>query len=770
MRRIFPFVFPLVLAFGCKKNPPAPPPPVAEEPVAKADAPAPAEETDLQWWLVELKSKKPDKQRKAAEELSVMAETDEAAREALVDLLRDKTTAGAGKTHPTQFTSIREAAAFALLRAGPKGEAALTDKGMVALREGLSDKDPAIREHTAHTLAKIGPPAKPLANQLLRMCAEDKDPKVRSTAFDALRSVGVVDVPGLASLLNNKDAEVRRRAAEVISTLPEVPPFAVPSLARALEDDDVVIRVAAAMGIAAAGPKGASKEAAANLAAAAKRGFPPTFDPKTARNDDPQVAYFVALTRQGKLAVGPTVELLRHKNAQVRELALQTLGEIGADAKEAAPAIRDLLTDPDVALEAAVALYRVGEKDLDNAVRLIESAFMATDPGTLRAAIQAVSRMGPVGKKLMPEVFNQFTSKTPEVRLAAVGYLGSLEPAEAAAQIAALTKLTADEFPRIRRRVGVLLEKLGPAGAPAADAVGKALASEKDDSVRDQFVDALIAMGPAAKPAIVGLAPILSDSSATAQSKIKVIGALIKVDPGAKAAADALIVAANDRDPYVRRAAAAAMGHLHPLPDEARNRLVKLLKSDAKYDVMTAAARGLAAAGSRAKAAKPDLETVAAGKLPGPAFWAKVALVAIEGDVTKAGAVVREGMTGRNGNVRVAAAEALMLVGPTAADVPVLLKISKESTTGAAEAAARAFGQIGAGAKDAVPRLIEMLGNRDQDVRTAAAEALGRIGSPGAAPAVPKLVEAMRSNLIPPAVVQKALDRLAEKPTASTKK
>ena len=44
-----------------------------------------------------------------------------------------------------------------------------------ALREGLADKDPAIREHTAHTLGVIGPPAKSLSNQLLRVCGEDKD-------------------------------------------------------------------------------------------------------------------------------------------------------------------------------------------------------------------------------------------------------------------------------------------------------------------------------------------------------------------------------------------------------------------------------------------------------------------------------------------------------------------------------------------------------------------------------------------------------------------
>src|SRR5207244_5318870 len=135
------------------------------------------------------------------------------------------------------------------------------------------------------------------------------------------------------------------------------PHLAVYSLARALEDDDEVIRVAAATGIAAAGPKGAIKEAATNLAAAVKKGFPPEFDLKTARLDDPQIAYFTALSRMGKLAVTPTTELLSHKNLLVRLFVLQTLGELGAEAKTSAEAIRKALTDPsgNVALEQVVA-------------------------------------------------------------------------------------------------------------------------------------------------------------------------------------------------------------------------------------------------------------------------------------------------------------------------------------------------------------------------------------------------------------------------------
>jgi HEAT repeat protein len=147
--------------------------------------------------------------------------------------------------------------------------------------------------------------------------------------------------------------------------------------------------------------------------------------------------------------------------------------------------------------------------------------------------------------------------------------------------------------------------------------------------------------------------------------------------------------------------------------------------------------------------------------MPGLAFLAKVALIAIEGDVSKAGGVIRNGLTDRSSSVRAAAAEALRLVGPKTADVPALVKISRDGTDAAKLAAAVALGQVGPGAKDAVPRLIELLGDGDMEVRSAAAEALGRIGAPAAAPAIPRLKDAMRGNLIPPSVGRKALERLS---------
>lgn len=793
MSRITLFLAFVLLVTGCGKKPKAPPEPdVAVDPGGGGggNTPDAKQPSDRDLWLADLKGTHREKRKQAVESLAGLAEADEGTREALVDLLRDKSTAGLGKTHPAQINSTREAAAQALMKAGPKGESQLAVKGLIPLSEGLSDKDPAVRQHTAYVLGQIGPAAKPLSNQLLRLASDDKEvrirgtafnsllgcshsvafaeieAKVRGTAFDSLLLVGVADVPGLAALMNRKDPpDVKRRAGEIIAVLPEIPPFAVASLTRALEDEDEVIRVLAAMGIVTAGEKGANKQTAAYLAEAIKKNFPAMFDPKADHPDDPQYVYFTALAKQGKLGVQPAAELLKHKNQRVRYLALQTLGDIGKDAKEVSAQISDLFTDPDVALEAIVTLYRVGanEEELAGGVRQLEAALASPKPENILAAIEGVGRIGPMGKKLVPEVLKQLSSTVPQIRLAAVGFVGTMEPAEAAKQLPALSKLASDAEPLIRIRVGAVLEKLGPAAAPAAESVGKQLVAEKIDSVKEQFVDALMAMGPGAKPAVIGLAPLLSESSTAALLKLKVIDALVQADPASKEASAALIIAANDRDAVVKKAAAGAIGKLNPLPAEAQAILVRLMKSDKDGSVRTAAVRSLATAGPRAKGAKADLEAAANGTLPGAALWAKVALAAIDSDAGKSAGSVREGLTSRNGQVRLAAAEALPLIGPTAADVPALLKISRESTNGASEAAVRALGLVGAGAKDAVPRLIDLLMTGDQETRIAAAEALGRIGLPSAAPAIPKLKVLVRGNPAPAPAVIKALEKLGAK-------
>jgi HEAT repeat protein len=745
----------LALAAGCGKK--ASPPEPEEQPAARQAAqPDPAAERNK--LLAGLKSSKQESRRYSVEELSWLAEDDPAVLPALVEVLKDKGTAGSGRTRADQVTSTREAAAMAIMLC-TGGEKVMREKGLPVLREGLTDPSPAVREHTAYTLGLLGALAKPLAADLQKLCT-DPDANVRGAAFDALRMTGLADPVALAKLLTHKDEEVARLAAELVPLVKEVPPEAVPPLTEALASESVRVRTAAAEGLAAAGPKAAP--AVQQLADAIKKGYPAEPDPEAAQIDGPEAAYWAALARIGAPAVAPTAKLLEHSNFVVRMLAARTLAEIGEPARPAKDALVKALGDQtiNVAVEAAVALCALGES-IQASLDLMKRGIDAPNDAVAAYAVAAVPRLGARGKELVPPALAKMGDANPNTRYAAVGLVAELPPEEAKKAAADVGKRATDELPEIRRLAGRVLERLGPTGAPAAASLGEALAKETELDIRDQFVEALVAMKEGAKPAVPGMLPLVADKSLDATVRAKVAAALVVADPASPQVSSALVKAAADPDPTLRAAAATALGQVNPLPAEALAAVVKLAKADARTTVRSAAVRALATAGPRTKAAKPDLEAVAGGKMAGLALWAKVALAAIDGDVQKAAPTVRAGLTDRSSSTRAAAAEALLVIGPTTADLPVLLKLLRDANSTTKAAAARNVAKLGPAAKDAVPSLVRLLDDRESETRIAAAEALGAIG-PASAPAVRKLKE-LRNEPLAKATAQRAIEKIEKK-------
>ncbi|MFO0797052.1 MAG: HEAT repeat domain-containing protein [Gemmataceae bacterium] len=745
-------------AVGCGKKP-EPPPADAGAP----DAAAAPEVPERDRLLTQFKTKRGDPQRKAGDDLAALAEADPAVIDAVVELLRDRTTNGPGTTHPQRVGSTREAAAMLLVRCGPKGEAALKERGLRALAEGLVDKDAAVREHTAYTLGLLGPAAKPVAPSLQRLCS-DPDAKVAAVAFDAVASVGVADVAAFVPLLTSENEATKRRAAEIVGVLPEVPADAVPTLARALADADPLVRAAAASGITAANGKGVTAKTGEAVGAAIRDSFPTKAETEVVRLDAPEFALWPALRSCGKHAAKPAADLLAHGNPLVRQYAARLLGDLGPDAKEAAEPLRKALADDfaNVALEAGGALVRVGEK-ADEVDALVRAALASLNPGVAAEAIGAVARMGPAGATHHAAVLGKLDSPLPDARFAALGFVRTRPPAERVKQLPAIGKALGDTEPLVRGRAAGILEELGPAAVPAAGAARDALSKEDEPGVQEQLVNALAAMGPGAKAAVGAMLPLIADRAAGTAFREKLIATAVALDPASAEVAGAVKRAAGASDVGVRCAAARALGKLDPLPPDAAATLAKMSRTDQEVAARLAALRGLAAAGPRAKAVRADVQVVAEKGMPGVNVWAKVALAALDGDVTKAAPTVREHLASPNPNARAAAAEALQLVGPTAADVPALTRVLRDPSPAGKAGAAAALARLGPAAKDAIPKLVPLITDAESEVRVAAADAAAAVGLPVAAPAVPRLRDALREfPNDPPTVVaaRRALARL----------
>ena len=657
-----------------------------------------------------------------------------------------------------RITSTREAAARALALAGPKGEAALREKGLAALREGLDDPQPAVREHTAYSIGLLGAVARPLSPDVMKLCTHS-DSNVRGMAFDAIRSIGVTNIPGFVLFLNHENVEIGQLAAELVPSFQEVPDAAVPTLMEALKSKTESIRVAAGEGLAIAGTRAAP--AVASLAQAIKISYPAEYDPEAIVVLGPEMTYSRALAKIGEPAVSSLAELMGQTNALVRALAARTLGEVGASAKPAAAKLRDALKDRFgfVAVEAACALCRLGEGK-DDAVELVKRAIDAPN-NVAQTAIDAIPRMGDAGRPLVGIALAKLRSDNPYAKYAAIGLVGTLESDEAKKHAAELGLLVSDELAEVRQRAAFVLEKLGPAGSPAADSLGKALLAETDESIRDRFVDALIAMGTGAKPALPALLPLAADRSLPVSRRERVIAAVATADPSSKDVATILVEVAGDPDQSLRASAGSALGRLDPLPPEALAKLVALAKTDKRTDPRAAALRAFAHAGPRAKSARSEIEAIAAGKQQdGLALLAKVAIAAIDGDPSTAAAAVRAGLVDKKPDLRAAATSALFDIGPKPDDMSALQKLLNDRDGATRESAVRCIGKLGSVAKEAVPRLAKLLiDDVAGDVRVAAANALGEIG-PAALSTAPKLRQAARDDRVVEPAARKALEKM----------
>ena len=751
MRHLTPFALLLALVLGCSKKP-------ASEPDGSgSNAPTPAEATAAQRTklLAALKGSNLKARQEAVDELAGWVDSDPPTVAALLALLKDKSTAGAGKTMPTQINSVREAAARALLQAGPKGERALKDKGLAALCEGLSDPSPVVREHTVYTIGLLKSLARPLSSDVMKLCTHP-NMNVRQAAFDALRTIGITDVTGFVALINNENSDVAQLAAEQIRELSKVPDAAIPALTAALANEDNLIRTAAAAALAKTGAKAAP--AAGALAEAVKKTFAAPYNPKQLYDPHTDAKYWEALRKIGEPAALPLADLLSYHHPIVRADAAQTLAKIGPPARAAAAKLKAALKDEYgiVAIEAACALCAIGEGQQE-AVDLIKRA-MDVPNSVAQKAIEAIPRMGEAGKPLIPIALSKFTSENPFARAGAIQLVSKLDKAEAAKHVPELARLLTDPIAGVRDRTADVLKKLGPVAAPAAAAIGQALTEERNDGVRRRMVEALIALEAGAKPAVPAMLPLVSEATLPVQLRAQLVASLPVADPGSKQVAATLIAATADSEQPVRLAAVEALPHLNPIPDEALAKLVAVAKTDFRLASRIAALRSLATAGPRAKAMRGEVEVIATGAQEDLALWGKVALAAIDGDVTKAAPTVRAGLTDRSPAVRAAAAEALLLLKPAASDLPTLMKLLKDSSANTKAAAARNITRFGPAAKDAVPALIHLLDDGDGDVKLAAIEALAQIG-PAAEPAIERLKKLRGDSPIGKAA-KKALEKL----------
>jgi HEAT repeat protein len=529
---------------------------------------------------------------------------------------------------------IRAAAMSTLARLGDP-------RGVPIVMAGLGDKDENVRAESARALAVMADSraVEPLIGALRDPSADvrfeaavalggfkdgraissltgvlgDRDWRVSAAAAESLaRMNDARAIKLVVDSLGNSDWRLRARAAQVLARVPAatIKGGAVPLLASALRDRDLVVRYYASEALVAAG----------------EPAVPVIIQVFLSNRFQERERAARVLARIGKPAVEPLGALLEEKStpAETKASAARILGFIG-DPRSVEPLL-DLLGDQRyfVREQAAIALGRIGGPAVD---RLLELA-RSSSPATREAAISALGGVSgtlmnkgrsseaaaqqpddQAAGRLVDAILNGLKDSNTGVRSAAVRALGASGSRNA---VEPLMALMTDESSTLRGEATTALGRLGAAavkplilalGSPrpsirmlAAQALGDIRAREavpplinlvRTDlsGARGEAIEALGKIGdPTSIEAIIGALKVGSNSV----RRRSIMALSLLPGPGVE---DAMMGALGDKDEEVRQTAVSALGEVGDARSLAR--LEQIADNDSSADMRAAAAAAI---------------------------------------------------------------------------------------------------------------------------------------------------------------------------------
>lgn len=495
---------------------------------------------------------------------------------------------------------IRAHAADDLGLIGWGGRAAVPD-----LLKAFDDADPLVRVSAARAVVFIGEDgALPLA--VLQAVLKSPTPAARKAAAAALGDLSSdarAAVPALREALRDPEASVRWSAAEALGRIGPAAESAVPALAEALRDP--ALRAIAADALGGIGP-------------AARGAVPLLLDALKDTDADFRGTAAVALSRidpkSARAAVPLFIERMKSPELRTRWDVLMILAPMGAEAKDAADAVRVMvrsgngvaastlaaIAGPD-AVDALPTLLYVLADDWDTSEDIAKVGAAAL-PGLLEIlkdpeatnrhlAIKTLGLLGPKCHGVIPTLIGALKDPDRVVRAAAATALTGIEPRVKAA-VGPLTAALKDDDSGVRLAAATALRVIqGPEASPAIPVL-VALLSDKDAGVRRDAVAALADFGAAAKDALPPLKGAVEDADAGVRNAAARAVARITAAEANCRAVGVHVAALKDKDPRTRQEAARFLGAVGP---DARDAVAALsaARQDEDEDVRKAATEAL---------------------------------------------------------------------------------------------------------------------------------------------------------------------------------
>jgi HEAT repeat protein len=565
------------------------------------------------------------------------------------------------------------------------------------------------------------------------------------------------DVPWLVQRLTNENEAARRNAAYTLDSLGPDAVEAVPALARALEDEKVSVRIAAAFALLRIDPEQRTLAARAlhrelRDAGADDRSMVLGWLTSSSGKPMPGVTAAIACTLNDANAKvrSEACEALLHNppdadddavkllaralgsaDAEVRIATARTLGRLGTAAKEAAPALILALKDeqPKVRASAAAALLKV-DPGANEAKQALLDTLQAEDLSARLMAIRALLSVAPTHPRASQALAALITDKDVGVRIDAVHTLywiakdgGDVGPAFCAA--------LEDEDEKVVDAAANEARSTGPRARTAVPALARVLRGKyKHWYIYSHSCDALAAIGQEAaeaKPELLHVLKENADDRFVASSAAK---ALLRFDPKNREALDWFTEKMKDPWYDFRVQVACALSAVDPLPPEMISVAGQGLLRDKDKFPTWVLAEALGHARERRKEAVPYLALALRDKEERTREEAAKSLGEFGAEAEAALPALKKALADDSKDVRLAAATALGRMGSSAKEaVDDLLATLKGDSSGTVRVeAAHALGCIGDDSARLVGALTAAKGESDKRVRWAALEALERLG------------------------------------------
>ncbi|MGI9454173.1 MAG: HEAT repeat domain-containing protein [Pirellulales bacterium] len=460
------------------------------------------------------------------------------------------------------------------------------------------------------------------------------------------------------------------------------------------------------------------------------------------------------LRGQGQSALPDLLKLTADADPRVRWHAARSVGLIGEDAVATIPTLLTLLQDADpvVATQAAAAIGHIREDDdlkslsdadkelYADAVTQLVGTLVHNDARVRRACLRSLRTLDPSPEQLMPVVDTVFASQDPAVILPILQSIADMG-SEAVPFLVERLKL-----PQGRFWASVAITEIGPGAAGATQALIEALPeSALDEQLHEVF--ALAAIGEGAQSAGEALVKLYSDGDSSLHGPILYAIGKLKYRE-----AEPVLTQTVAEDSPLSATAAWALAKIHPddsvLVDDAVKRMRAQCQSESVFEQ--------AAAVSALSDLSTSMDTTQRQSLG--AFLGNMLENAPEPvQEAAAAAIVRLGSDGvpalvsrlKDTETQFFALGITSAIGESAAevvpDIVGLLDSKDDEIVHEAILALAAIGSASAPASDRVLTILNESVQNQNEVETrlhyAAAYCLGRIGSPAAMKALPRLKE-----------------------------